>query len=74
MPQSVQIVPKYQHPHVETYINDYTTFTEETPTTAPISKRKFLAVFQSSKGIDNTLVKMDNLSNFYNTWSLLWRK
>lgn len=68
MPQSVQIVPKYQHPHVETYINDYTTFTEETPTTAPISKRKFLAVFQSSKGIDNTLVKMDNLSNFYNTF------
>ena len=67
MPQEVQIVPKYLHSHVETYINDYTTFDDETA--QPVdSNSKFICVFRSPMGIDNTIVKKTSLTDFKNTF------
>jgi len=64
MAQTSQIVPKYKHPHVATYINDYTTF-EDTVSSATIDTgRNFLAVFRSSKGIDNKLIKVSKTADF----------
>ena len=67
MAQEVQIVPKYQHSHVETYINDYSEYTENTVAYAE-SPNKFLAVFRSGQGIDNVLIKKTDLSDFYKTY------
>lgn len=67
MPQEVQIVPKYQHSHVETYINDNTQFMDEVST--PIdTNTKFIAVFRSSMGIDNVIIKKNDLSDFKKTY------
>lgn len=67
MPQEVQIVPKFQHSHVETYINDYTQFNDEVSTPVD-TNTKFLAVFRSSMGIDNVIVKKDDLTDFKKTF------
>lgn len=64
MAQTAQIVPKYKHPHVATYVNDYTTYEETITSSAADTKRNFLAVFRSSKGIDNKLVKITTLKDF----------
>lgn len=67
MPQAVQIVPKYLHSHVETYINDYTQFDDEVST--PVDNNsKFIAVFRSSMGIDNVFVQKKDLSDFKATY------
>ena len=57
MAQTVQIVPQYLHSHVETYINDYTSFNDTTNVQSDDSV-KFLAVFTGPQGIDNTLIKV----------------
>jgi hypothetical protein len=67
MAQEVQIVPKYLHSHVETVINDYTQFNDGTSTPVD-SNSKFIAVFRSAKGIDNVLVKKDDLTDFRKTY------
>jgi hypothetical protein len=67
MPQATQIVPKYLHSHVETYINDYTQFEDEASTPVDTNS-KFIAVFRSSMGIDNVFVKKDDLSDFKATY------
>lgn len=67
MPQAVQIVPKYLHSHVETYINDYTQYNDEVSTPVDTNS-KFIAVFRSPMGIDNTFVKKDDLSDFKATY------
>lgn len=67
MPQSVQIVPKYLHSHVESYVNDYTQFNDETSTPSD-DNTQFIAVFRSSMGIDNVLVKKDDLTDFKKTY------
>jgi hypothetical protein len=67
MPQAVQIVPKYLHSHVETYINDYTQF-DDAVSTPVDTNSKFICVFRSPMGIDNTLVKKDDLSDFTKTY------
>lgn len=64
MAQTSQIVPKYKHPHVATYVNDYTIFSDEVSTNAVSTGNNFLAVFMSSKGIDNKLIKIDDVSTF----------
>ena len=67
MPQEVQIVPRYKHSHVETYINDYTSFNDEV--LAPADDNfKFVSVFRSSQGIDNVFVKKTELSDFKKTY------
>lgn len=67
MPQEIQIVPKFQHPHVETYINDYTQYTDESST--PIdTNSKFICVFRSSMGPDNVIIKKNDLSDFKKTY------
>ena len=63
MAQTVQIVPRYLHSHVETVINDYTTF-DDTPPVEVDDSVKFLAVFMGPQGIDNTLVKVKNTKDF----------
>lgn len=67
MPQNVQIVPKYLHPHVATYINDNTTVIDEVGSVVD-SNVKYLAIFRSSQGIDNTLIKKTDLADFYKTY------
>lgn len=67
MAQEVQIVPKFLHSHVETYINDYTEFQDEVST--PVDENsKFVAIFRSGKGIDNTFVKKTDLTDFKKTY------
>lgn len=67
MAQTTQIVPKFQFPHVMTVVNDYTKYTDETQEASDDSV-KFLAVFRSSKGIDNVLVKKTEYSDFVSTY------
>lgn len=67
MPQEVQIVPKYLHSHVETYINDYTQFDDEAAPTVDTNS-KFICVFRSPMGIDNTVVKKTDLKDFKATF------
>ena len=67
MPQEVQIVPKFQHPHVETYINDYTQYDDEVSTPVD-SNSKFIAVFRSSMGPDNVIIKKNDLADFKKTY------
>ena len=73
MPISGQIIPKYLHPHVETYINDDTTYTTET---ASIDNTvKTLHVFTSSRGIDNKVLRFDSFSDWkrmYGTPEYKW--
>ena len=67
MPQEVQIVPKYLHSHVESYINDYTQFDDEAA--KPVdTNSKFICVFRSPMGIDNTVVKKTDLKDFKATF------
>ena len=67
MPQEVQIVPKFQHPHVETYINDYTQYTDEV--TVPVdTNSKFVCVFRSPMGPDNVIIKKNDLTDFKKTY------
>ena len=65
MAQTVQIVPQYLHSHVETYINDYTSFNDTTNVQSDDSV-KFLAVFTGPQGIDNTLIKVEDSDTFEN--------
>lgn len=67
MPQKTQIVPKFQHPHVETYINDYTQYKDEDVTVVD-NNSKFISVFKSYSGIDNVLVKKSSLTDFIKTY------
>lgn len=67
MPQATQIVPKYLHSHVETYINDYTKF-DDSASTPVDNNNKFICVFRSGKGPDNVLLKKDDLSDFIATY------
>lgn len=67
MPQATQIVPKYLHSHVETYINDYTKF-DDSASTPVDNNNKFICVFRSGKGPDNVLLEKDDLSDFIATY------
>ena len=70
MPQEIQIVPKYLHSHVETYINDYTTFDDEAAAEND-ENVKFIAVFSSGEGIDNKFVKRKSKKAFTRTFGKL---
>lgn len=66
MPQATQIAPKWLQPHVMTVIHDNTVFEESTVTVD--SNVKFLAVFASSQGPDNVLIKKTDLADFKATY------
>lgn len=62
MPREGQITPKYWHPHVETYINDNTVYTQKTEELSTVVDAMF--VFFSPKGRDNKIIKISSLSDF----------
>ena len=63
MSSAQQIVPKYTFPHEETYINDNTSKYLTDPVNDSVVY-PYLSVFASSRGIDNTLVRMDSLAQY----------
>ena len=62
MPREGQLIPKYWHPHVETYINDNTVFTQKTEELTSVVDAMF--IFFSPKGRDNKIIKISSLSDF----------
>lgn len=63
MPRTQQIVPQYSYPHEEVYINDNSSQSLETTTTAD-TIYPYICVFAGPKGIDNKLINVDSLSAY----------
>ena len=63
MPRSAQIIPEYLVPHVKTYINDNSTFTETTANPSEDGVR-LLCVFASTKGEDGVIKPITSLSDY----------
>lgn len=62
MPIQGQIIPSLLQPHVETYINDNTVFTEQT---VPVEDGiKTICVFTSDQGRDNKIMLMRSLTEY----------
>lgn len=61
MPQSVQIVPRYNYPYVETVINNNSVVTEDPVISVVENINPYICVFTSGKGIDNKLVSTEGL-------------
>lgn len=58
MAQSIQIVPKYSFPYVETVVNDYTVVADVDPNGANAdSVVRYIFPFVSSKGVDNRFIR-----------------
>ena len=64
MPRAGQIIPEYTVPHVQTYINDNSIFTEVTDVTAADDSVRLLCVFASGKGEDNVIKKVTSLNQY----------
>ena len=62
MPINGQIIPSLTQPHVKTYINDNTVFTQETSVIE--DGIKTICVFTSDQGIDNKLVLKRSLTEY----------
>lgn len=60
MPRSVQIVPYYAQPHVHTYINDESFYSEDVAALGPQNEKPYdtLVITGADKGIDNKFVKL----------------
>jgi len=67
MASVIQIVPKGQYPHVETFIYDNTEV-NDTPSTEVDDTIKTIHVFRSGKGIDNKIVKITSQPDFTETF------
>lgn len=67
MPQTGQIIPRYKHPHEETYINDNTIRTDYANDN---TGNVFLHVFASRSGRDRKLLFFKNISDFINEFDL----
>ena len=65
MPRSVQIVPFYAQPHVNTYINDNTHYPDDIEVPDLVAEKPYntLIVTGADQGIDNKFVKLSD----YNT-------
>jgi len=63
MPRMGQIIPEYLTPHVKTYINDNSTFTDDVSTPS-VDGVKMLCVFASAKGEDRVVKTIDNLTDY----------
>lgn len=68
MPQSIQIVPKYSYPYVETVINDNTKVTETNTDTRIDPSVTYAFPFVSSKGVDNVFVRKTSYDSFVSTY------
>ena len=66
MPRATQIAPEYKQPHVATYINDNTKYTEDIVSVD--NNVKFLSVFRSYMGPDNVIIKVKKLNDFINMY------
>lgn len=66
MPRATQIAPEYKQPHVATYINDNTKYTEDIVSVD--DNVKFLSVFRSYMGPDNVIIKVKKLNDFINMY------
>ena len=60
MAQTIQIVPKFSFPSVETYINDYTKVVDEAVTAAEDTSVKQIYAVKAGKGKDNVWIKKSN--------------
>ena len=67
MASAIQIVPKGQFPHVETFIYDNTEVTD-IPSSEVDNSFKTIHVFRSGKGIDNKIVKKTDQTSFADTF------
>lgn len=63
MASTIQIVPKWKHSYVETFVYDNTEITESPAADVPDSV-KTMHVFRSSRGVDNLLVKKMSTTKF----------
>ena len=61
MPQSTQIVPKYNYPYVETVVNDNSSIDDTVVNNVTDETYSYLCVHTSGKGPDNKLVCIDSL-------------
>lgn len=69
MANTVQIVPKYSFPYVETVINNNSVVeNSETTEVTNVVKRSFIAVFAGPKGPDNKLINIEDLTKLRNTF------
>ena len=68
MPQSIQIVPKWSYPYVETIINDYSQVVDKTQIYPIDPVVTYAFPFVSPKGIDNTFVRKYSVSRFEATF------
>lgn len=66
MPSNTQIIPTYAHPHIETFINDNTTFTPEV--TSPEEGVRGIYVFTSGKGRDNVILPFEQYQECLNEY------
>lgn len=62
MARDAQIIPFYSQPHVETYINDYSHYSEDTAQGGGTVVKPYdtMVVTGADKGIDNTFVKLSD--------------
>ena len=71
MPNIVQIVPDYSYPYVKTVLNDNTvrnTLDDDAISNSTIENLNYIAVFTSSKGVDNKLIRKSALSSFHSAY------
>lgn len=70
MAQTVQIIPKFSFPYVETHINDYTHVSDEQSyaSSAYDDTVRFVNVFTGPKGKDNTWIKKTTEAAFKSTF------
>lgn len=61
MPQSTQIVPRYNYPYVETVINNNSQYAVENVVSVTEDIQPYLCVFASGKGIDNKLTATNSV-------------
>lgn len=76
MAQSIQIVPKYSFPYVETVVNDYTLVNNTTvdATNADTTVR-YIFPFISSKGVDNKFIRKRNRAEIVSAYGETnWKK
>lgn len=63
MPRPIQIIPYYSHPHVATYINDNTFYSEDTADVTGNQKPyDTVIVTGADKGIDNKFIKLNDIN------------
>lgn len=68
MAQTIQIVPKYSFPYVETVINDYTQVSNSNGDERTTPTVTYVFPFTSSKGKDNVFIRKASRESFVSTF------